>query len=397
MPALTNSMVYSITAWKDNKVKICLTQGEGTTANSPTNHKTIKFKLYDSDGGLLIPSSTIQLAVIRPNNTEDLLSGVVIDGGNSIIGFDVKPSLTEFAGNAKAEIRIIVDNSVVKFPGINFVIFDGVSDSAASQSTQFSALIEALQSVQALTAGGEIATLDTVIAHNGINPVASGIIYDYLTSNYYNKTQADTRFEAVSNKTRDISSSKTTVTADNYNYPSVAGLKDFTFGNFYTKGEIDEEGFLTHVPVLYMGTTDKSATESITEDEQSLFIGDVYINKNSGNIYTVTNVTEDNDGYTYRWTLKGCAFTAVKPTSISYTLDSDDWDNGEQTLTISGYTVTNKTKIDVDFNSTIANTLYNMGCIGLYIENDNGVVTCKTIGDTPDDDITIQLTLVEVN
>lgn len=397
MPALTNSMVYSITAWKDNKVKICLTQGEGTTANSPTNHKTIKFKLYDSDGGLLIPSSTIQLAVIRPDNTEDLLSGVVIDGGNSIIGFNVKPSLTEFAGLAKAEIRIIVDNSVVKFPGINFVIFDGVSDSAASQSTQFSALIEALQSVQALTAGGEIATLDTVIAHNGINPVASGIIYDYLTTNYYTKTQADTRFEAVSNKTRNISSSKTTVTADNYNYPSVAGLKDFTFGNFYTKDEIDEEGYLTHIPVLYMGTTDKSATESITEDEQSLFIGDVYINKNSGNIYTVTNVTEDNDGYTYRWTLKGCAFTAVKPTSISYTLDSDDWNNGEQTLTISGYTVTNKTKIDVDFNPTIANALYNMGCIGLYIENDNGVVTCKTIGDAPDDDITIQLTLVEVN
>ena len=69
---------------------------------------------------------------------------------------------------------------------------------------------------------------------------------------------------------------------------------------------------------------------------------------------------------------------------ISYTLDSDDWDDGEQELTISGYTVTNKTKIDVDISSTIADTLYSRGCIGIYVENDKAIY--RDVGEQGNED-----------
>lgn len=63
----------------------------------------------------------------------------------------------------------------------------------------------------------------------------------YGITDVYTKTESDGKYEILSHKTNSISSSKQTTTADNENYPSVSGLKDFAFGNFYTQDEVDDE------------------------------------------------------------------------------------------------------------------------------------------------------------
>lgn len=67
------------------------------------------------------------------------------------------------------------------------------------------------------------------------------LLADYGITDVYTKTESDGKFEVLNHKTNSISSSKQTTTADNENYPSVSGLKDFAFGNFYTQDEVDDE------------------------------------------------------------------------------------------------------------------------------------------------------------
>lgn len=183
--------VYVLHAWRDNRRHLVLTQGEGYSGTITDNDviKAPRFQLRDEHDVIEIPSSgspSVQLAVTRSNHTEDLLTCTVVDRENGIISCPITKSLTDIAGEVKGEIRLITANSVTKFYGVDFYIFDGVSDAAAAQSSQFSALIEALQQVGLVISGGSEGTvaLDTVIQHNGTKPVASGVLYDYLQGNY---------------------------------------------------------------------------------------------------------------------------------------------------------------------------------------------------------------------
>lgn len=183
--------IYVLHAWRDNRRRLVLTQGEGYSGTITNNDviKAPRFQLRDERDVIEIPSSgspSVQLAVTRSNHTEDLLACTVVDRENGIISCPITKSLTDVAGEVKGEIRLVTANSVTKFYGVDFYIFDGVSDAAAAQSSQFSALIEALQQVGLVISGGSSGTvaLDTVIQYNGTKPVASGIIYNYLQGNY---------------------------------------------------------------------------------------------------------------------------------------------------------------------------------------------------------------------
>ena len=183
--------IYPLYAWRDNRRRLVLTQGEGYSGTLSGTYmvKAPRFQLMDEQGIIEIPSSgspRIQLAVTRPNRTEDLLSCNIEDREQGIISCPITKSMTDIAGEVKGEIRLILDNTVIKFYGIDFFVYDGVSDEAAAQSSQFSDLIQALQQVSAIIEGGSSGTisLDTVIQHGGTKPVASGIIYDYLVNNY---------------------------------------------------------------------------------------------------------------------------------------------------------------------------------------------------------------------
>lgn len=86
---------------------------------------------------------------------------------------------------------------------------------------------------------------------------------------------------------------------------------------------------------------------------------------------------------------------------VNYTLRSEDWDDKSIVLDVSSvYTVTEKTKADVDFNSTTYAQLINDECIGLYITteklNDEDRLIVHALGEKPTADIVIQITIKEV-
>ena len=183
--------VYVLNAWRDNRRHLVLTQGEGYSGTLTNNDvvKAPRFQLKDERGVIAIPTTgnpSVVLAVTRSNDTEDLLNCVIEDNANGIIYCPITKSLTDIAGDVKGEIRLITANAVTKFYGVNFYVFNGVSDNAVMQDSQFTALIQALQQVNAIIEGGSEGTisLDTVIQHNGTKPVASGILYDYLVANF---------------------------------------------------------------------------------------------------------------------------------------------------------------------------------------------------------------------
>ena len=176
--------VYTMYAWRDNNNRLVLTQGEGATTldGTVTRIKAPRFQLRDDQGVMnLSGSPVISLALTRPDKSEDLLACTIIDAANGIVSCPITASATAIAGQAVGEIRLSSTNGTIKFFGVHALIYDGVSNSAAAQSTQFSALVDALQKVATVDPdGSNTVTLDSAIVENGTNPVASGIIYDYI-------------------------------------------------------------------------------------------------------------------------------------------------------------------------------------------------------------------------
>lgn len=176
--------VYTMYAWRDNNVRLVLTQGEGATTLDGTaaRIKAPRFQLRDDQGVMdLSGSPVISLALTRPDKSEDLLACTIIDATNGIISCPITASATAIAGQAVGEIRLSSTNGTIKFFGVHALIYDGVSNSAAAQSTQFSALVDALQKVATVDPdGSNTVALDSAIVENGTNPVASGVIYAAL-------------------------------------------------------------------------------------------------------------------------------------------------------------------------------------------------------------------------
>ena len=257
--------VYTMYAWRDNNVRLVLTQGEGATTLDGTaaRIKAPRFQLRDDQGVMDLSSSpVISLALTRPDKSEDLLACTIIDATNGIISCPITASATAIAGQAVGEIRLSSTNGTIKFFGVHALIYDGVSNSAAAQSTQFSALVDALQKVATVDPdGSNTVTLDSAIVENGTNPVASGVIYDYLNGNFYTKTQSDDKFQILANKAQVIDSNTQTTTADAQKYPSVAAVKDFLYANFYTDDEVDD---LLDLVYLKTAADDLFATKANT-------------------------------------------------------------------------------------------------------------------------------------
>jgi hypothetical protein len=240
--------IYAIYAWRDNNKRLLVTQGEGVNdvAEARTCVKSVRFQLKDERGVIAIPSTgaSVQLAITRADNTEILIASDAIsdtDKTNGIISFPITTALTAVSGKAHGEIRLITPNAIIKFYGINFVIYNGVSNQAAIQSEEFDDLIKSLQRVNTL-------------------------------------------------------------------------------------------------------------------------------------------IDEIRKIYTY-----------------SYTIPVSNWNNNTQILNLSNhYNVTNKTKIDIEGNDSVIEQLITDGCDGIYITNNNGVLTLHAINNPPSVNITVQLIIYEV-
>lgn len=88
----------------------------------------------------------------------------------------------------------------------------------------------------------------------------------------------------------------------------------------------------------------------------------------------------------------------AKPRIASVTLSSSWSGSGpySQSITISGQTITSKTKIDIQPNSTVLTAMMNNNIYGMYIVNNSGSLTAYCVGGKPSSSLTIQVSLVEV-
>ena len=140
--------VYPMYAWRDNNVRLVFTPGEGLTASDGTvaHVKAPKFQLRDERGVIDLTLCEVSLALTRPDGSEDLLacSSASGEAAQGIISCPITASATAIAGQATGEIRVLcADNSnpvgIVKFFGVHFQIYKGVSDAAAAHRRRTSA------------------------------------------------------------------------------------------------------------------------------------------------------------------------------------------------------------------------------------------------------------------
>jgi hypothetical protein len=126
-------------------------------------------------------------------------------------------------------------------------------------------------------------------------------------------------------------------------------------------------------------------------------------NTSSGNITTTRelwrkNVTPSESGVTY--TKIGSVLDLIQGPSIKSITIPASWSGSGpyyKTITslITGYTITNKSKFDIQVDSTTINQLLEDGVQALYINNDNKVVKIYAIGAAPTQSITIQISIQE--
>lgn len=90
--------------------------------------------------------------------------------------------------------------------------------------------------------------------------------------------------------------------------------------------------------------------------------------------------------------------TNAKPRIATVTLSST-WSGAgpyTQTVTIAGQTITAKTKVDVQPDSTVITNMMNNNVYSLYIENNNGTLTAYAVGGKTSTSLSLQVSLVEV-
>lgn len=96
-------------------------------------------------------------------------------------------------------------------------------------------------------------------------------------------------------------------------------------------------------------------------------------------------------------TAQQTAINACKVKKNTLTLPTASWTGSgpyTQTVTITGITVNSKVDIQMDANSL--GVLIDSGTSAIWMENNNGTITAKCIGDKPSADMTVQITITEV-
>ena len=86
----------------------------------------------------------------------------------------------------------------------------------------------------------------------------------------------------------------------------------------------------------------------------------------------------------------------IKPASVTL---SSTWSGSgpyTQTVTVSGYTVTANTKVDLQPDATAIGQMISDGVLALYVVNNNGTLTAYAISAATTASLTIQVTCTEV-
>lgn len=130
----TYNKIYTVHAWKDNNKFFTVTQGEGGI-------KYPRLMVVDDKGAIDLTGSAVTYTITLPRGSEEIVDATIIDAKRGVVEFEVKPSMTAYAGVGEGEINITIDNKVLKIGGINLTINKSTSGRVIEASEQFSALL----------------------------------------------------------------------------------------------------------------------------------------------------------------------------------------------------------------------------------------------------------------
>lgn len=85
------------------------------------------------------------------------------------------------------------------------------------------------------------------------------------------------------------------------------------------------------------------------------------------------------------------------PKTATLSLPTASWTGSgpyTQTVTITGTTV--NSKVDIQMDATALGVLIDSGTSAMWMENNNGTITAKVLGEKPNADMTVQVTITEV-
>ena len=130
----TYNKIYTVHAWKDNNKFFTVTQGEGGI-------KYPRLMVVDDKGAIDLTGSAVTYTITLPRGSEEIVDATIIDAKRGVVEFEVKPSMTAYAGVGEGELNITIDNKVLKISGINLTINKSTSGRVIEASEQFSALL----------------------------------------------------------------------------------------------------------------------------------------------------------------------------------------------------------------------------------------------------------------
>jgi len=130
----TYNKIYTVHAWKDNNKFFTVTQGEGGI-------KYPRLMVVDDKGAIDLTGSAVTYTITLPRGSEEIVDATIVDAKRGVVEFEVKPSMTAYAGVGEGELNITIDNKVLKISGINLTISKSTSGRAIEASEQFSALL----------------------------------------------------------------------------------------------------------------------------------------------------------------------------------------------------------------------------------------------------------------
>lgn len=130
----TYNKIYTVHAWKDNNKFFTVAQGEGGI-------KYPRLMVVDDKGAIDLTGSAVTYTITLPRGSEEIVDATIIDAKRGVVEFEVKPSMTAYAGVGEGELNITIDNKVLKISGINLTINKSTSGRVIEASEQFSALL----------------------------------------------------------------------------------------------------------------------------------------------------------------------------------------------------------------------------------------------------------------
>ena len=154
-------------------------------------------------------------------------------------------------------------------------------------------------------------------------------------------------------------------------------IADKTNPHGVTKAQVDLGNVDNVKQAPYTHVTDKSNPHGVTKAQVGL-----------GSVDDTSDIDKPVS------TAQQTAINACKVKRASVTLPTASWGNLSQTVTISGITV--NSKVDIQMDATSLGVLIDSGTSAIWMENNNGTITAKVLGDKPSADMTVQVTITEV-